>query len=110
MNHRARCRDCGARCRRLRCQRCAGRHIGPKLRKWSDEDVIDAIIGWIGDHGEPPTWTEWTAAKMRPGGRIVQIRFGTWANAIDLALERLYRTPRPAPLRAKPIAPEPTPT
>lgn len=53
---------------------------------WTDEAVLDAIRAWNTEHGQPPRYTDWTAADYgHPSSFTVRTIFGTMTDAVAAA-------------------------
>lgn len=81
--------------------RTASKKSGPKTSKtnadkrpkrYTNEEIIQAIQGFHAKNNRPPTHDDWiAAADGRPTANTIGNRFGSWANAIEAA-----GFPRPA--------------
>jgi hypothetical protein len=54
-------------------------------KRYSEQDVIDALQAYERKTGRPPTFNDWRAAKRSPGRQAIISRFGTWSNALVAA-------------------------
>jgi hypothetical protein len=92
--YRGKCCDCGASTdgsggyanQSKRCRPCSTLHI--KLRaRWTQEAIIEAIRAWHREHGIPPGSAEWRTNGRgdHPTASMVQIKFGSWSEAIRRA-------------------------
>jgi len=68
------------------------------IRAWTRDEIADAIVRWIIDHGRPPTAQAWACADtrgQRPSTTTVQRVWGRWSAAISAAVFDLAdgRTP-----------------
>src|SRR4051794_21683112 len=61
--------------------------MSPTHRRWSAEAILAAIQHSAAEHGRPPTSSEWLVNRPPgvPSVYVVQIRFGSWANAVEAA-------------------------
>jgi hypothetical protein len=56
------------------------------MRKWSDQEILDAIQRWADEHdGVPPTFRDWvTAGEWWPSAFTVHARCGSWNAALEM--------------------------
>jgi Homing endonuclease associated repeat len=86
-----------------RCLRCATRRSNPK--RWSAQELLDAIIVWEQLEGRPPTTTDWrpsTDGKRNrwdrefprwPPASAARIVFGSWTEMMAVAGYPPYNPP-----------------
>ena len=46
-------------------------------KRWSDQEILDALTAWAQKHGRPPRWRDWTIASPDhpdppPGLRVLR--------------------------------------
>jgi len=53
-------------------------------RRWSDDDILYAILEWHEEHGCPPSWDDWSRSggDKHPTSVTVLKRFGSLGTAI----------------------------
>lgn len=84
-----------------RCQPCATRRANP--RRWSPEEVVEAVEAWAVLEGRPPLTTDWRPAPSGsepnrwerefprwPPASVGRITFGSWNAMLVEAGERAY--------------------
>lgn len=91
------CRDCGdpvVNDGKL-CHPCATRQANP--RRWSEEEVLEAVQKWERLEGRPPAMQEWRAQRLGgterweaefpawPPGSVGRIMFGSWNRLLEAA-------------------------
>lgn len=58
-------------------------------RRWSDQEILDAIRDWADRHdGVPPGWNDWRKADPKgrhPTSMTVWTRCGSWNDALVMA-------------------------
>lgn len=55
-------------------------------RRWSDQEILDALRAWADKHGRAPGWSDWQyAAEDRPTSMTVWMRCGSWPDALIMA-------------------------
>jgi hypothetical protein len=55
-------------------------------RRWTDQEILDALRAWADKHGRTPTWKDWHyAAPDRPTSMTVWVRCGSWRDALIMA-------------------------
>jgi Homing endonuclease associated repeat len=55
-------------------------------RKWTDQEILDALAQWAEKHGRPPKWDDWVKADpSHPASMTVWQRCGRWGDALILA-------------------------
>ena len=80
-------------------------------KRWSDQEILDALTAWAQKHGRPPRWRDWTIASPdHPTAFTVRTRCGGWTDAIVMAgltpesplpRKTLQRFPRPEARRLR---------
>lgn len=69
-----------------------------RARRWTPEEVIDALRAWAVRHGHPPTAVEWhCASPVNPTAQTAAKPFGSWPNALlaaGLSIKRRHRWER----------------
>lgn len=75
---------------------------GPAVHEWSPQEIIRALRQWKGLYGSWPTANDWNPAAIKnaarraraethyrgqgyPSLRVVQLVFGSWSDALDIA-------------------------
>lgn len=54
-------------------------------KRWSDQEILDAIQAWADKYGRPPTYSEWmTASPEHPAAYTVSSRCGGWVTALEM--------------------------
>ena len=93
------CRECGGPVVRSAelCHRCSTRRGNP--RRWSDDEVLDAIREWTRLEGRPPTQIDWRPRRHGgserwqrefprwPPAGVAQFMFGGWGPMLEAAGE-----------------------
>lgn len=55
-------------------------------KRWSDQEILDALKAWADEHGRSPKWNDWQyAGEGRPTATTVWFRCGSWADALVMA-------------------------
>lgn len=59
-----------------------------KQRRWTDQEILDALRYWALRYGRPPKWSDWARADpegLRPTNMTVWSRCGGWNDALVMA-------------------------
>lgn len=55
-------------------------------RRWSDDELLEAIQNWAKKHGRPPSFRDWVnAGEGHPSAFTVRSRCGSWNDGLILA-------------------------
>lgn len=57
-------------------------------RRWSDQEILDALKYWAERYGRTPKWSEWSYKDeegLRPTNMTVWSRCGSWNDALVMA-------------------------
>jgi len=57
-------------------------------RKWTDQEILDALKYWAERFGRTPKWSDWGKADpegLRPTNMTVWSRCGSWTDALVMA-------------------------
>jgi Homing endonuclease associated repeat len=55
-------------------------------KRWSDQEILDALRLWTDKHGRPPKWKDWMpASDEHPSSVTVWNRCGSWHDALVMA-------------------------
>jgi hypothetical protein len=58
----------------------------PRNHPWTDQEVIQALRQWAGEHDQPPSWHDWLKASTeRPCTGTVESHFGGWTTGLVAA-------------------------
>lgn len=72
-------------------------------KRWTDQEILDALVAWARREGRPPTFRDWVSATYEhPTAFTARAHFGSWNRALELA----GLTPAPKGTQ-RPVTPPP---